>query len=243
MTRIDMTTREWHELLKPVIPHAGNDPDMPQLAVIRIETADRAVYAIATDRYTLGAERHDTLHGGILPPIHIRVTEAAASLRLFTYSKDADPPLRIVIDKVPIRISVAGRPGTIDRLGVTLESDDGTRLVLHDHRDPSSDPLAGWRKRLLDAITRAIPDAAPALTLNATQLGRWGAAVRKGERLAIFTGTEANRPLLVIVESHFCGVWQPVSYLEGPEKMLAESPWLGELPEVPWLSQSPEGTP
>jgi hypothetical protein len=29
MARIDMTTRQWHELLKPVIPHAGGDEDRP----------------------------------------------------------------------------------------------------------------------------------------------------------------------------------------------------------------------
>jgi hypothetical protein len=58
VTRIDLTTREWHELIKPVIPHASTDPDERELAVIRVEGADRAFYAVATDRRTLAAERH-----------------------------------------------------------------------------------------------------------------------------------------------------------------------------------------
>jgi hypothetical protein len=79
--------------------------------------------------------------------------------------------------------------------------------------------------------------------VNAVQLGRWGAAVRKGERLAIFTGAKENEMILVLVEAHFCGVWQPASYLEGPDKMLAESPWRNELPDVPCLSQPSEPEP
>src|SRR5260370_9687467 len=58
VTRIDMTTREWHELITPVLPHASTGKDDPQLSAIRIEIAERAIFAVATDRYTLAAERH-----------------------------------------------------------------------------------------------------------------------------------------------------------------------------------------
>lgn len=242
MPRIDLSSREWHELIRPVLPHALNDAEFPQLAVVRIEAAEHAVYAVATDRYTLGAERHPLTAGyrlwDIPQPAHVRLAEAATSLKLFPYSKDYDPPLRLTIAKMPVPIAVAGRQTTIDHLAVTIEADDGTRLVMHDKRDPSNDPLASWRKHLATAVTRALPAAAPSLMLNATQLGRWGAAVRKGERLAVFTGAKGDEMLLVLVESHFCGVWQPVSYLDGPEKMLAESAWRDELAEVPWLGSA-----
>jgi hypothetical protein len=233
LTRIDLTTREWHELIKPVLPHASTDADDPQLGVVRIQPAEHALYAVATDRYTIGAERFPLPAGERLwdvpGPVHIWRTDAAASLRLFPYSKDADPPLRVSIDKAPVPITVAGTPATVDRLAITLEAIDGTRLVMHDHRDPSSDPLAGWRGHLISALIRPQAKAAPALNLNAAYLARWSAAVRKGERLAVFTGTKGDQMLLIAVENHFLGVWQPVSYLESPADMLAATPWRDEL--------------
>src|SRR5260221_11157121 len=121
MTRIDLSTREWHELIKPVIPHALKDADYPQLEVVRIEAAERAVYAIATDRYTLGAERHELPERlwEIPAPVHMRLAEASASLKLFPYSKDFDPPLRLTIDKAPVPVAVAGHQTAIDHLALT----------------------------------------------------------------------------------------------------------------------------
>jgi hypothetical protein len=206
VTRIDLTTREWHELIKPVIPHASTDPDERELAVIRVEGADRAFYAVATDRRTLAAERHP-LNGTrrlgmyVPHPVHVRVSDAKSSLTLFPFSKDSDPPLRLTIDKTTVPVLVAGRPDTVDRLAITLEGTDGTRLVLHDHRDSSNDPLGGWRRTLAGLVNRPVPALAPALNLNAVQLARWGAAVRKGERLAVFTGAKGDQSLLVAVDS------------------------------------------
>lgn len=229
MTRIDMTTREWHELIRPVLPHVGTDKESPELGVIRVEVAEQAVYAVATDRYTIAAERH-WMRGERLfdlpGPIHIARSDAAASLKVFGFSKDEDPPLQVIIDTVPVSATVVGRAQDFPRLAITLQAYDGTRLVLHDHREPSLDPLASWRKVLRQVVTRDQAEAAPALSLNASFLARWGAAVRKGERLAIFTGSKEAELLLVLVESHFCGVWKPVA---GPAKMLDDSPWPDEL--------------
>lgn len=55
-----MTTRELHELIAPVIPHAGTDPELPELGVIRLEVRDDVLYAVATDRYTMAATRRPT---------------------------------------------------------------------------------------------------------------------------------------------------------------------------------------
>lgn len=158
MTRIDMTTREWHELIRPVLPHVGTDQDSPEIGAIRVEVAERAMYAVATDRYTLAAERHE-YDGGQLAasppaPIHIVRSDAAASLKVFGFSKDDDPPLQIIIDHVPVRTQMAGRPLTMEQLAITIQSSEGTRLVLHDHRNPSLDPLAGWRKTLRQVVCR-----------------------------------------------------------------------------------------
>jgi hypothetical protein len=231
--RFDITTRQWHELIRPVLPHASNDADTPELAAIRIEAADNVVYAVATDRYTLGVERLPADMGRIgFAPVHLRLPEVQASLKLFTYAKDYDPQLRIIIDTVPVPIGQVGRTVTIDHLAATIESDDGTRLVLHDVRQPDRDAHASWRKIIRGLVSRNLPASAPALTINAGQLGRWAAAVRKGERLSVFTGAEGNEIMLVLVEDHFAGAWQPQSYLEGGDKMLAESPWLAELEPI-----------
>jgi len=68
----------------------------------------------------------------------------------------------------------------------------------------------------------------PTLSLSAIHLAKWGKSVRKGERLTIYSGRD-GAPLLILVEDHFAGMWVQVRYLDGPEKILAESPWLAEL--------------
>ena len=244
MTRIDLSAREWHELIKPVLPHVGTDPEVPELHAVRIECADRAVYAVATDRRTIAAERHPLTPAdrlgpyGVPGPVHVRASEAKASLAMFPFSKDYDPPLHLTIDRVPFPVQVAGRAASVDRFAVTLEAADGTRLVLHDHRDPSHDPIAVWRKHLAGALARPQAIAAPALNFHAVHLARWAAACRKGERLAFFTGHKGDEMVLVAVESHFLGAWMPVSYLDSPADMLASSPWRLELDEVPWLADA-----
>lgn len=242
MTRIDLTTRQWHELIKPVLPHVSTDPEVPELAAVRIECAASAVYAVATDRRTIAAERFP-LYGNarlgsydIPRPVHVRASEAKASLAMFPFSKDFDPPLQLTIDRVPFPVRVAGRPDVIDRYALTLEAADGTRLSMYDHRDPSSDPISIWRQHLAGVLHRPQAAAAPALNFHAVHLARWAAACRKGERLAFFTGSKGDQSVLVAVESHFLGAWMPVSYLESPAEMLASSPWRDELDEVPWLA-------
>jgi hypothetical protein len=233
VTRIDMSTREWHELIKPVLPHVGTDKDFPELAVVRLEIGGDAVYAAATDRYTLAAERWP------LPPadrgigfqvVHLAAKEAAASLKLFSFGKDDDPPLMITIDSGLVSVMVAGTPASVPRLAVTVQqAGDGTRLVLHDERDPTADPLAGWRKNLRAAIGRPTGRPIEGLELQAFSLTRWASAAGKGERLTLFTGPEPGDPLLVTVEDHFAGLASVPQFLEGSAKTLAGLPWHDEL--------------
>ena len=153
MTRIDMTTREWHELIRPVLPHAINDKDFPELDVIRLELGETALYAVATDRYKLAAERWPLTGPGLVSPgrreaVHLAAREVSASLKLFTHSKDDDPVLSIMIDEVPTSVTAVGQLHSVMRLGVTVQQlGDGTRLVLHDIRDPSRDLSAAGGNR------------------------------------------------------------------------------------------------
>jgi hypothetical protein len=225
-----MKTSDWHKLIKPVIPHALNDASCPEINCIRIEVTGGCVYAVATDRYTLGVERKPIDLAINLSPVHLQLTDARSSLALFPFSKDDDPELRIVIDTVskPVKTRY-GREEHIGHLGITIDSEYGTRLVMHDTRDPSSDPHGKWQAQIRSAITRTVPLAGAAIALGADHLAKWGAATRRGERLAMFTGDKDDRVILVLVEDHFAGLWAQPDYLEGPDKILAGSPWAEEL--------------
>lgn len=227
--RTDMTTSEWHKLIKPVIGHAGVDKETPERNVIRIESGAHSLYAVAGDGRTLAAERRHDLNVFDAGPVHVRAGEAKASLGLFPFSKDEDPMLRVVIDTVPVAIAAVGLPRSVSALAVTVQRDDGTRLVMHDHRDPDRDPLGGWRKIIFGALTRQTGRPLNGLDLRADVLARWASAARGGERLCLYTGPETGDPLLVTVEDHFAGVWAIPQYLDAPGKRLRESPWLGEL--------------
>lgn len=223
MTRIDLTTREWHELIRPVLPHVSTDAEMPSICVVRIEGSGGIVYAVATDRYTLAASRHVLGEPCEEFAVHVDKADAVAMLKLFAYSKDVDPALRIIIDKVPV--PVAGGH-SVRSLGVTIESDEGTRLVLLDR--PGG--LGGWRKTLAGLVHRDLIPASPRLLLMAGQMSRWTAASRKGERIAVFTGPEPTDPLLILAEDHFAGAWIPASHIDGDsDDLLYDSPWRLEL--------------
>lgn len=233
MTRIDMVTSEWHRLVKPVLPHVGGDKDFPELDVVRLELGETALYAVATDRYTLAAERWDLAkadRGSAGLVVHLDAGEVAASLQLFKHTKDDDPQLTVTIDTAAIPISVVGRPASVNRLAVTVQQvGEGTRLMLHDQRDPSRDPLGGWRKSIGAALSRPAGRALDGLDLYAGMLSRWTAAARKGERLTMYSGPKPGDPLLIVVERHFAGVWAIPQYLDGPGKTLGGLPWLDEL--------------
>ena len=225
-----MTTREWHELIKPVLPHASSDANLPELGVIRIESAADALYAVATDRYTLAAERHPLAGTGeVTQPVHVDSKEVAATLKFFTFSKDYDPPLHVTIDTVPVPVTVVGHNLFTKAMGITLRRDDGATLAMHDHRDPSLDPLAGWRKILAGVMLRAPGGTVDGLDMFGWQLARWAHAARKGERLTVYAGPKPGDPLLVTVERHFAGIIALQQYLDAPAKVLTELPWLGEI--------------
>jgi hypothetical protein len=225
VTRIDMTTREWHELIKPVLPHASTDAEVPEINVVRIEGHDKIVNAVATDRYTLAATRHvsnDPFEDFI---VSIGRADAAAMLRLFTHGKDHDPELRITIGTVAGPMIGGTQYNT---LGLTIESSEGTRLVLHD----CGGALSGWRKTLAAVLYRDLGPAASRLLLMPNQLGRWSAASKKGERLTVIAGPDAGAPILVLAEDHFAGVWMPANHIDGEsDDILHASPWRKELAE------------
>ena len=233
--RIDLTTREWHELVRPVLPHTVKDSDFPELSHVRIEVGARSLYAVATDRYTLAAERHVLARAdrySPMPPVHVPAPDIAASLKLFSYSKDNDPDLAVTVDTVVIPSEVMGQDGSYSSMAVTLTGGTGSKMVMHDRRMTHRDPIAGWRRHLSAAAGRAQGGAPSGLDLNPDHLGRWAAAVRAGERLTMWTGPERRSPILVTVDEHFAGVWMPYVWGDGEgaaPRAPSTLPWAAEL--------------
>jgi hypothetical protein len=230
--RLDLLTSELHRLVKPVLPHAApaNDPSL-SLQAVRLELGPQALYAVATDRYTLAAERfvlpRDSRHGD-WPPVHIDRGEMAAVLKMLPCGKDFDPELRITVDRSALIVS----PGhTVDSWAVMIERpDDGTRLTLRDRRDPSLvDALANWRVPLRQALTRPKGRALDALDIQGHMLARWKDAARGAERLRVWTGPKPGDTILIAVERHFLGVMVTDTMLPDPGRDRDQLPWAAEL--------------
>lgn len=227
MTRIDLTTRELHGLVVPVLPHASTDAELPQINCVHLQIRSGVLYAVATDRFTMAATRHPLFDPADDLDVTLDRADIAAALKLFTFSKDDDPRLTLVVDKVPVPIS---GHRTIDSLGLRIDGEDGTRLVLHDRSLPDVKPFAKWQELIGRVVHRATVPATPALILAPSFLPRWTKAAGKGERLTVFVGPEQGDPILFTVEDHFVGVWQPATHIDGDMETLTASPWRDELP-------------
>jgi len=225
MTRVDLSTKDLHDLLNPVLPHAGTDPEVPELGVILLEVRRSVAYAVATDRYTMAAARHPLAEDADDAAVAVAVSrdDAAAMLKLFKHSKKDNPQLQLLIDKVPVPVTPRG--DTLHSLGLTVTSEDGTRLVLHGR---GHGPLRTWRRLLRPVIERAPAPAAPLLALTPTYLSRWGKATQSGEVLTVHVGPDPVDPILIQVEHRVIGVLMPVGMLDAGEAAKG-SPWPDEL--------------
>lgn len=232
--RIDMTASEWHQLVRPVLPHTLKDSDFPELSHVRVEAGSAALYAVATDRYTLGAERRLLARadrGQPQPPVHVLATDVKASLTLFSYTKDADPDLTVTIDTVVIPSEVMGQHASYSSMAVTLTSGDGSKMVMHDRRMPHRDPLERWQRLISGAMARTQGGTLSGMDLSPDHLGRWKDAVRAGERLTLWTGPRRKDVVLVTVDEHFAGLWSPSLWSS------AESPAMPDPAGLPWLAE------
>jgi hypothetical protein len=126
-------------------------------------------------------------------------------------------------------VTVVGQQRSVNRLTVTIESDDGTRVAFHDVRDPARDPLAGWRKSIHEAMVRPDGRELDGLDVLGGSLARFASAARQGERLTVYTGPEPGDPILFCVEQHFAGLLAAQQYLDGPGRRRDDLPWRHEL--------------
>ncbi|MGR6922622.1 hypothetical protein ACU635_50925 [[Actinomadura] parvosata] len=226
MTRIDMTTRDLHQLIAPVLPHACTSADLPELNVVRLETSGTTMHAVATDRATMAATRRPVGFTDDVV-IHIDRADCVALLKLFTFTKEEDPDLTLILDQVTVPVGNT----SLSALALRIDSEDGTRLVLHDRRVPGQPTaLDGWRKVIGGVLHRPQTVGAPALLLSPAALPRWSKAAGKGERLTVFCGPDPSNALLITVEQHFIGIWATAGHLDAGGDLLDDNPWRRELP-------------
>ncbi|GAA0402716.1 hypothetical protein GCM10009530_63350 [Microbispora corallina] len=235
MTRIDMLTSELHELVAPVLPHAGTDKQLPELGVVRIEARDGVLHAIATDRYTLAASRH--MLGDQVDDFTLTIdrVDAAGILRLFRFTKNEDPELRIIVDQMPMP-SDSG--SSLLGLGIRIDGPDGKRLVLHDRAYDIPTPLDTWRHILAAAMNRPLTPVTPAVGMAGWAMGKWAKSTGKGEYAALFAGPPAetgqsSAPMLVIIGDRVAGLWAQAGMPGGDHTDLLEgSLWRKDLAGV-----------
>ena len=229
--RLDMLTSDWHRLLKPVLPHASTDKELPHLRRVRLELGPRALYAIATDTWTLAAERYalePKYRNGDWEPVHIDAAEIKASLALLKFTKDDDMPVEVLVDQVPMPLG-SGRT-VISRAVTVQRPDDGLKLVMRDRRDPfRPDALSRWQTGLSAAFARPRGRSLDGLDLRGWALARWQHAARGSERLRLWTGPETGDPLLITVEDHFAGLISTAPMLDDPSQDRSSLPWAAEL--------------
>lgn len=208
MPRIDLPTSELHNLLAPVLPHASSDKDLPELAVVRLEARDGVLHAIATDRYTLAAARH-TLRDFVEDfALTLDRADAQAVLRLFRHTKNEDPDLHVIVDRMPVPVDTGTSPLA---MGIRIEAPDGKRLTLHDRAHDIPAPLDNWRRLLAAAMDRPLTPVTPAVGLAGPALAKWARSAGKGEYAAVYAGPPAANsrsvPMLVIIGDHVAGLW------------------------------------
>lgn len=220
---IELTTRELHDLITPVLPHASTDKDLSGLGVIRLEVREGVLYAVASDRFTMAVTRHRLREPAADAAIAIGREDAAALLKLFKYGRDEDPELQLIVGTVEAETVL----DPADRPALTVTAKDGNTLVLHGHEGK---PLTSWRKMIGKIIHREHRPAPPSLALNPLLLARWSKAMRGRDPLAVFFGPNATDPIVVKAEDHFIGIWMPAKRSDGRSDVLTNSLWLKEVP-------------
>jgi len=216
-TTFSLSTSGLHGLLGPVLPHVGTDRDLPELTTIRIEVRDNTVYAVATDRFTFAATRHQLDEGEDVANTAVTIAggDAHTLLRVFKHTRKDDPQLTLTVT------AAGGSTLTVTAAG-------GSTLTLSGR----GDGLAFWRAFLAKHLHREDGSATPSIGLDPSRLRRWIKAVEyAGQPLALSFGAGPKDPVVVRCGERFVGLWAPV-VLTGDVERLQDSVWCKELPEV-----------
>ncbi|MER5419889.1 hypothetical protein [Streptosporangium roseum] len=187
---LSMTGRELRQFLGAVLPHASSDSAFPPLTVVTFDAEGASLYALATDRYTLGVARHRMVEGVSAP---FTLTVAAATVQAI---------VRQIKPRAAVRLTLTGEGLTVDQLDpqVTYRLPaSGERPVLPNWR-------AWFAERLADKPT-AVITSAHGIALNPAYLARFRSACR--DRLPLEM-RPAGRHVAITCGEHFLGLIGPM---------------------------------
>lgn len=194
---VTVTAADVRLLLRAVLPHAGRSSGHPRLNSVRLEYEPGALWAAATDRYTIAAQR-----------ILVAASSTPYAVAAVTIGRgDARRILRHIgpagLDPIPLTIAADGL--TLARAGSRLHvpSVDG------DYPD--------WRKLIGRYLHRDGSAAVPALRVNLEMLGRHKQAWKLHRKRNLNTDAASvlmmpgrqDEPLVVAIGEHYVGLQMP----------------------------------
>lgn len=181
-----IAARQFRTMLAQVTPHASKDDTLPLITSIHLECGRGELFAIATDRYTMGIAR---------ATVDSRDTWTGRIDR--TDLKTVTAWLRTTPDTIEITGSREG-----DTLTLTLSHDGSTlRLACQYAGD-----LPKWRDLAKGAVA-AKPAAVDLNSFSTAFLARWKAA---GVVLHTWQGGPGKPLLFTDAEATFLGIQMPV---------------------------------
>ncbi|MEV4249503.1 hypothetical protein AB0J63_39580 [Streptosporangium canum] len=187
---LSMTGRELRQFLGAVLPHAGTDPAFPPLTAVTFDAEGASLYALATDRYTLGIARHRMAEGVSAP---FTLTVAAATVQAI---------IRQIKPRASVRLTLTGEGLTIDQLDPQVTY----RLPASGERPA----LPNWRVWFAERLAEkpaAVLTSAHGLALNPAYLARFRSACR--DRLPLEM-RPAGRHVAITCGEHFLGLIGPM---------------------------------
>lgn len=199
---IELTTRQFRNLVEPVMPLAGNDDMLPVLTTLLIRANATTITATATDRFRVGISRipntgaTDTLPAAGVE-FMIRTADVKRVLTVFKGSRYDDPALNFTYypagtDSAPV-VEVNSQAGFDGLAGATL------RLTVPDGEFPKVNQI--FTELLEDTDARV-----DSFGVNAAFLADFKAAVRDGHPLTVRPGANDRKGVIVACGDHFIGV-------------------------------------
>jgi hypothetical protein len=191
---ITISANDLHRMFQQVTPHMSDDEYIPVIHSIRLEGRDGWLYAVASDRYTLGTARREILSdcnrtahvpGWVVPSLTAWLAGAADSGETVSLSLPADD------QSAPLTFTAPGR----STLTIDYDADD--------YKD-----FPDWRKILHAALT-AEPGIVPLSGYTTRFLSRWEHAA---EKLTVWQEAP-GKPFVFLDElGYFAGLHMPVRY-------------------------------
>lgn len=192
---ISIESKSLRRMFEQVTPHMDDDEDyLPVISTVRLEARDGWLYAVATDRYTIGVSRREAVTDGnltghvpgpLVPAVAAWLDSAAGNSENVSLSLPADD------HPAPIILTAPGR---------------GELVIDYDADDYEKFP--NWRKILHEALT-AEPSIVPLTGYTTKLLTRWQHAASK-----LVAWQEApGKPLVLLDElGYFAGLHMPVNF-------------------------------